>query len=433
MRKFELALREYIFTPGRVKRVLTGCTLAPEAKAYRTMLLELFLPPRTQPRRQAKVRALFECILNGDLLNQSLEHYCGPSCCSCIEASQEKVFNGLCAMFYALRPGYFARNDWNAWHAPLRFIGLGFGAHNVLQFVFTKAFSSNNHHYDSEQHDAALESEGAALAATAAEARAAADHDEGVAPDLRHDDAKVLTPQQKSKMKSEALEFINSNWWADFLFLRRSTEAEIAFMRVLLRSGSLSDRSCSLCKEMQGENGSHPLVELSAGTWSSARETCALIQPAYGRQSTGRLQAIHFDCSRCSVTGVWPMHTAFWIVQGACKNQQQDTFTIDVLQDFNTVEALPSEDLHQMLSAVAALVLGCTFTTERLHSRNARRARARVHVARPDAADVGLAHQGWVGAVGLAFLKPLEMCSAKRQRGRPKKTKKKQRQGNASA
>eukprot|EP00971_Amphidinium_carterae_P293578 5828643-Amphidinium_carterae.2 len=450
MHKFEHALHEYVFTPGRVKRVLAGLALPQEANAYRRMLLELFLPPRTQPMRRAKVQAVFECILNGNLLAPSLEHYCsGPLCCSSMEHCQQRVFDTLRAMFYALRPGYFARNDWNAWHAPLRFFGLGYGAHKLLPFVFAKAFGSDDkNNANIEMHDAAQEAGGEQPAASTATATTTIEHDGDVAPDLRHQDAKVLSPQQKSKMKNDALEFMDSNWWADFLFLRTSTEAEITFMMKLLKSGSLSERSSCLCKEMGSETGSHPLIELSVGTWSlealqfsyrtcTDREVWACAHIAETEAMRSKIMSVNMRTAACVWEGIhrktssYPLRLFSLLFDRSmgnartileCPRCMQDTFTVSILQEFTTPEALLSDDLQQMLSAMAALALGCTFSTERLHSKNARRARTRVHVKRPDAADVGLAHQGWVGP---AFLKPLEVPTAKRQQGRPKKTRKK--------
>ena len=71
-----------------------------------------------------------------------------------------------------------------------------------------------------------------------------------------------------------------------------------------------------------------------------------------------------------------------------------DPFSVRLREQFGTVEALKSAKFQAMLAAYVHMQEGTTFSTERLHSRNARRTHARRMTHQQDLAGLAVFHQG---------------------------------------
>ena len=98
-----------------------------------------------------------------------------------------------------------------------------------------------------------------------------------------------------------------------------------------------------------------------------------------------------------------------------------DDMSRQLLQQYDSSDSLCSSmDLHQTLAALALSIQSTTFSTERLHSGNARRARGRTHTNLPPIEAVALAHAAHTGP---SFLKPPPPPQSKPKgqgkRGRP--------------
>ena len=75
----------------------------------------------------------------------------------------------------------------------------------------------------------------------------------------------------------------------------------------------------------------------------------------------------------------------------------RDSFATHFLALFGDQPSLLSERARQVLSCVASQMSTNTYSVERCHSRNARRARHRVHTHVADARAIALTHQGFAG------------------------------------
>ena len=69
-----------------------------------------------------------------------------------------------------------------------------------------------------------------------------------------------------------------------------------------------------------------------------------------------------------------------------------EPFSARFLATYNTVQLLQSEECKQALLAAAAVIRGSTFSTERVHSQNSRKAAHRVQTAQMDVATLALHH-----------------------------------------
>ena len=74
-----------------------------------------------------------------------------------------------------------------------------------------------------------------------------------------------------------------------------------------------------------------------------------------------------------------------------------DAFTQDFCQTFPTPAAMTSEPARQILFAVEMLIATNTYSTERLHSRNARASQRRVQTHSADIATIALPHMSYSG------------------------------------
>ena len=83
---------------------------------------------------------------------------------------------------------------------------------------------------------------------------------------------------------------------------------------------------------------------------------------------------------------------------------------------------LSSSRCYEVLAMIAAQIEGCTFSVERLHSRNMRRSKHRICTQHADLRHLALNHMGYAGPQWLRDLR-LRCCegASSKKRGRPKK------------
>eukprot|EP00971_Amphidinium_carterae_P334735 6470178-Amphidinium_carterae.2 len=105
---------------------------------------------------------------------------------------------------------------------------------------------------------------------------------------------------------------------------------------------------------------------------------------------------------------------------------QRDPFTSHVFKKYRTPEELAGEEAFLFLALVARKCMCSTYTTERLHSRNLRRAKSRTMTQRIDMKDLALPHVAHAGPPFCHVLDEQMQRKSKepeKKRGRPSKRK----------
>ena len=97
-----------------------------------------------------------------------------------------------------------------------------------------------------------------------------------------------------------------------------------------------------------------------------------------------------------------------------------DSFTQALLAEYDSVQRLLSTELKELLGCIASMLQTCTYNTERMHSKNLRRARKRHSTNTADVKHIALAHMSRAALPCFRMPKTGKQDVArKRKRGRP--------------
>ena len=447
MRRMRKALDVFI---QQKTRIIRNSVLSDDAVAYRRLVIEQFAPPaKEEPRRRAMVIEILQSLLNGDLRRQgTVEHYC-TGCCTSPEESIAKLRKYVPKLFSS--PCYFAKNDWLHWDRPWLSIGLWASCHGLFAEIFLATFG-----------------EGADLdEAAGMEPRPRRDDDD-VAPgggpgrpphDLQHpqgeDDAeqapradaaraKSMSQQERAQVLKQAVAWVRSSPWNDLFVMHASLRPEAQLIRKVLYSTRTENIHDELLKHLEGQRSYH-VLELLKGRLldDCVQEATRILMSSSSFDHLPETEYMRSNIMRCCMRGaafVWAkiktkVQSYPFKIFALIDNRSEalaaslleestcacllDPWSRAFFQAFPTQVALLSEECHQLLVAVASLAICDTFSVERLHSRNARRARARGEGHKPQLKFLGLHHEGYAGP---AFLKPPPtQPKDRRPRGRPMK------------
>ena len=411
--------------------------LSDAAQQFRQSLWELFAPPVQQPRRRALLRSILDHLLNGDLRNPVMEHFCFGRCCQGADDTLSKFKRYIPKILSILRPGIFCRRDWKDWHSSLRMFGMGLGCHNILRHSFEAAFGQDGTAQWEEMGDriSGLElGEGMGPQLEARQDNNAVLGEEGRAAQLRQERIHNVRVSLEMLRKEDTL--------PNLTLMMTALAPEVQLMGKILFTTSKSWEVKQLDSMQQSGHRQYRLQLLlaqtdfkhmmeismqqvfSANLWVNYNETelfrTNLLMTAM------RAPAVVFE-TVLRTTKKFPFKL-FALLDNATdelasaifhtKQCLLDPFTKNFLGKAGSVRGLQTEEVQQVLKAIAALMYGTTFSVERLHAKNARRARHRVHTHKPDMEHLALSH---VGLASADFLEPLKAnIDSKKAPGRPR-------------
>ena len=399
--------------------------LSSKAQLYKKKILDAFQPGSAHPRKAAIVKLLCN-LLNTDWQDNNLTHRC-HGCCKDAAHCKEKLIHALQMFLTILRPPLMNTDNWAEWPHSLCIFGLGKAMHDFLPKLYRRAFG-----WGAGQNEIADGDEG--IIHMGLDAREEADP--GRDPTIETERAKI------AKMQRLSWEFFQSPYLEDLLLLKIALGPQIGFMANILSQGG----SAWELKQFENQaefgwrnyrmrlwNDSVELDECirlllenvkSQTLWDHMLETDESRSNIW--RSNLRLAACLWSLVRVRVKAS-PYHLSCLLTNGpneerleaaaavlATPRCMRDRFTEDFCKAYPTPNAMVSESARQVVAAIELMVATTTYSTERLHSKNARASSRRIQTHTADIATIALPHMSYAGPSWTA-----EGRELKRKRKRP--------------
>ena len=406
---------------SRPVRIFKVGAPSPESDVYRKKILSLFAPSKG-PRRRALLELMATTLLNGNWESHALEHDCLPHCrCSGEEDIREAVQFVISKILKAVRPGVFQRGDWLNWLHNLKGFGLLEGLHGLL----TPAFLRHVAPAPGIQNDVLggilggevgardVDNLGFLLPPDADAHGAIAGLDPGL-------DRVEVQRRQRLQHQAKSHEFFQTpDWHRHLVMLSQALLPQVQLMQSILHKTSV-EWEASQQRSLQ-EQGTRlwPVLELHKKTDINAmlqNNAIIFFDPALNPvpddegnrslwlQACMRPAAAVYQLLGVKVEG-FPYKLFSLLEDRTHENAQMiaqappcmlDDFSAQILQQFPTVASLTSSsDLVHILGCCATMVAGTTFSTERLHSGNARRSRAAAHTHKRGVEQLAMQSSSW--------------------------------------
>ena len=425
---------KHVITADHLRIFAGRPVLSDTARQFRESVWEHFAPPMQQPRRRALLRSILDNLLNGDLRNPAIEHFCFGNCCQNGAETLAKMKRYLPKILGVLRPGVFCRRDWKDWRSSLKLFGMGLGCHNILRRSFEVAFSQDASMQLEEadlgnvgppRQEQAPGLEGAVVNPSAAvggeEGHAARLREERVlnvrvALQMLQKDSTLpdltmmltaLEPQQQ--LMGKILFSTSQSWELEQLDSMHRVGARQYRVKNFLEQTDLKDMMQKSMAQL-----------VSGSLWGNYNET-ELFRSTLLMVSMRSPAVVYETVSR--VTSKYPFKV-FGLLDNASDEVAEaiflekkcllDPFTLGLIAKASSFRDLQSEQLQQLLKGLAVMMFGTTFSVERLHAQNARRARHRVHTHKPEIEHLALTHMGLATA---DFLEPSFKANSAQHRG----------------
>ena len=437
--------------------VLPPAPLPSEVQAYRQRLTNLFAPPVAEPRRRATFNVLAS-FLNGDwrVEGSLLHHSPGQHCCSTREHSIAKLTSLLTRVVSKLRPRMFNRANWSSWTDACRFFGL-LGIHSVVSDAYQKCFGASGLSEDVEhglmrvgEHSSARENVSGIVDAETFLGAVDQDNQDPFLhlPDPAVADAADALAIERARAALSlrvSASFMRRGMFKQVYLFRQVLEAERRLMAHLLhtvagsweieqvvRDAVSGDRQYRLPMYVEAEELTLFFRDLLDTWWSSSLWQGFASTEAFRTtlfQLTMRLGSVCYQLVKVPTRGfpfklfklLLPQYATQAFAQEVLQTRTclLDRFSRDLLRQFNTPEALLSDEFKAILIAVARQGQGTTFTTERLHSKNLKTSLSR-QTHRVDVDHLALGHACWAAPSWCHFEVPSEQ-QIRKPRGRPPK------------
>ena len=392
LKAWRLAVKEAVDRQLVILDSETGLSMG--ALQYRNNVLDMFGPSKAHPRQHAIVKHISEQLLNGDWRKAGLlEHRCSGCCAGRADAVQ-KIREALWRCMRGLKRAMLSKDNWREWPHPLQLFGLFGRLHSFLGPVLMHAFSRS-------PAEAELEVE-------------------GVEVDEENLEVWELQRRDASKSLRKAMAFLETGWEQQLYLFRGCIDPQVKLMASSLHMDSDQHEVSEAHKLLtEGRHGFN-IVALSEGTHTHEMLRASLSQltsttlwempstealrsdmlllccrpAAYVWQSlVVRMECLPFKLfsllTRCT-----PEFAQELLDTPHC---QTDSFSASFLQMYDTPQALLGEEAKQVLNAAASLLRATKFSTERVHSRNRRRAHLRVQTVRMDVSTLALPHAAEAG------------------------------------
>ena len=434
-RRFMKALKEQLRAHIRSNLVIrhrASVVLSRAAETFRAEALELYAPGPDEPRLRALALYIAGSLLNGDWQRTNLQHICvGPQCCSSPEETMSKIERHILKLARGLKRSMFSRDNWSDWPAQLRFFGFFGSMHAMLRGPFLRALQPGRE--DAEGH--------------INQNRALADRVEnGAAGPVDNLDPVEVERTLRAQSLLKCCKWLETEWEKTLWIMRLCLRPQVRLMQVILKQDSQQHLAASLCMQMDRGQRPHNILALHRGqdTWQMLRDSLRLLQSmelwAHLPQTEELYSHVIMSMTRAAAV-VWQQiilrmaqfpYKLFRLLEGGTQQELQqvaadilatprcqlDDFTESFLHSYNTVDLILSPESIEIVSAIASLIRGSTFSTERLHSCNRRRAFGRVQTTTLDAQTLALPHSGQAIPKWMT-VKKKQKC--KRTLGRPPK------------
>ena len=404
-------LREGLFAEvsARPLRIFKVGSPTLEEDMHRQRVLTLFSPSKG-PRRRALLQTLATVLLNGNWRAHELQHYCTPECaCTGEEDVREAIKFAIGKLLKVLRPGVFQRGDWINWTHNLKGFGVLEALHGLLSPAFLQKFGAVPGMQVGGVGEPVLGGDVAGRHVDDLPFMQAAHGDAnyivaGLDPGLAQ-----AEEQKKLRIKTQvsSIEFFQSPDWHDrLLMLFQALLPQVRLMKSILHTTSVEwEHEQQRSVRQEGRRDwrvllLHNKVHINAmlqeqlitfldpalaplpddeGNRSEWLQVC--MRPAAAVYQLLGTRVSGFPYKLFSLLGDRSQENAETIVQTPpC---MLDDFSAHILHQYPTAAALSSSpDLFHILGCCASRVAGTTFSTERIHSGNARRSRAAAHTHR---------------------------------------------------
>eukprot|EP00971_Amphidinium_carterae_P292256 5801731-Amphidinium_carterae.1 len=436
------SLRESIekLLPQRFRVLRTEeVSLDPAGVAFKENVLQHFLPPSTQPRRRAAVIA-GTTFFGGDWRTPGeLVHVCeGERCCNTsggFKFSVTKAVKLFKSLVTALRPNIFAKNNWMAWMSSLRLFAIGTAMNSFLIDVFHDAFAKHTK-LESREDVCDVNVLGMGDSSHALEWLVPPNLVDMAPTDMPQRDPNAIFREENARSLRVALDFMQPGVYKSvclfalplaperqlmsFFCHSVSREWECEQQRSLWLTGARRYRALELHLGNILPDFFRQSFDIFANSmlWENFEPTEAFRSELL--KYSMRSACIVHQLIRLKVTG-FPFKLLVLLNRNDAELEQKastllatppcmrDDFSQKFLQHFPDVASLCSLAAFHILSALARRLMLTTFTTEKLHSRNLRRAKARVVTSRMNIKDLALHHSAFVGP---PFLQPPSAISS---------------------
>ena len=410
------------------------------AHAFRNLLTRFFLPSSSMPRRRSTLVAAL-AFFNGDLRKETVSHICS-NCCMNEAASREKAAFFFRKLFQAIRPRMFAKNNWVEWAESFVFFGIADGFHHVIVDAFQAAFTGKDTLGTGEPAEREVLFD-------------FPDTSEGLGgqvpqPHVSEEDAQQRAREENARSLRVSLGGFQRGLWGHIILMRVPLEPARLLMRFLTHSISQEWEEQQMKKmwEMGSREFRAQLLHQGDILPAFFRSTLSQFKDIdlwreFGQTEEFRSRLLRFSFRPGAVahqlirirvqslpyrlltlldTGADVIEQAEMVLRTpAC---MKDSFSAKFLAKFHTPHLLLSEAAQNILWIFARRARCSTYPTERLHSRNLRRAKCRVETQRVSVKDLALPHSGLTGAtfaLSDAMQQEKTHTSQKRRIGRPPK------------
>ena len=395
--------------------------LPPEAVSYRRKMMQLFFPPLSSPCKHAKALLIAEQLLNSDWrIKGKLVHICaGAQCCLDKQDTIRKALAWLPSLFTSLRPGIFARNSWADWRRNLLFIALGEAMHGLGTSTFLKAFAG------AEQDGPDEEAEAGALLTTWVTEQPHVPETQAPSGSGLDDSYESLRKEKAACLRKAVAMFESRDWFEQLWFMVSSLEPQKHLMTTLLHWTSeawdleqmthklASQPRLIRCMELLCQIPQEQMFRDCLAILAS-QDVCSHLP------ETERRRSVLLRTCMTSPAYIWqlistrfasfPWRLLFLLGDRTLQCAEEllsrraclrDSFAEEFFRRFPTPQELIGDESWFLLHTLAAMMMTTTYSTERAHSRNAKRNRAR-QSHKADVQYLALSH---TAVAGLPFLR----------------------------
>ena len=389
------------------------------ALAFRAQLMTYFLPATSTPKKHATVAAALS-FFNGDLRKEQITHVCN-NCCENEVVSRKKASTLFRHLLQAVRPAMFARNNWVAWAESLVFFGVADGFHHLIVDAWQTAFSGKNTIDPQETTMAEASVDYLHMSTQSADNTGTARSAE--------EDAQQRAREEHARSLKMSLTGMRRGLWQQVLLLRVPLEPVRGLMHFLTHSISQQWEEEQMknmwllgIREFRGlllHNG-EVLPTFFEKTLSQFQD--ASLWQEFGQTEefrsrifryTFRPGAVAYQLVQKRVEGL-PFSLLTLLGSGpdlareaarllsipAC---MRDSFSAMFLNKFSSVELLLGPTAKHILFIFARRCKCSTYSTERLHSKNLRRAKSRAETHRMSVKDLPPSTYGLVWGIFCSF------------------------------
>ena len=396
-----------------------------KAFSFQANLMKYFCPSPMHPRRCGLVLAAASFYNGNWLQRKTLQHVCpGKHCCENRDMSVTHGTYLLTRLFTTLHRGIFSKANWQQWPDTLAFFAFSDGLHGIGVDSFAEAFGQNVAQHPRSATDG---NEDVLEAAEAMPEGNLSHFDEhtGLSSnadpgDARGDEDMARERAERALSLQVSTSFMKRGLWQSVYMLRVTLEGQRALMATVLESIGREWEEKQLNSVIEGRPREFRVVSLNDGRcfenylssvgecllspilWSEFAET----ERFRGRlcQQSLRPAAVCHQLLRVRFAGlpfllfrlltepsdVENLATQILNMPMCLRDQWSKAF----LDRYHSVRGLLSNGAQHEILMLADMMLNCTYTTERLHSKHLRRAKDR-QGRRADLPYVALTHMGY--------------------------------------